>query len=400
MKYDFTTLPDRHGRDSIAVDGLGKGFAPDAPQPGFAAIPMWVADMNFVCLPTIQQAVIERVQHPAFGYFDPTPEYYGSIIRWQETRNDVTGLTAEAIGYENGVLGGVISALNCVCSRGDKVLVHSPTYIGFTRCLTDNGYDIVHSPLVQDENGIWRMDYADMEKHLAEEHIHAAILCSPHNPCGRVWERWELEKAMEVYAANDCFVLSDEIWSDLILPGYHHIPTLSVSDDARRRTAAFYAPSKTFSLAGLIGSYHIIPDPWLRDRVARQGDLSHYNSCNVLSLHALLGAYSDEGAQWLDELRPVLADNIRYACDFIAAHFPGVQVMQPQGTYMLFLDCAAWLQEHHMTLRELEERGARAGVIWQDGAAFAWPDSIRMNLALPHSRLVEAMERLRVHAFC
>ena len=108
MKYDFTTLPDRHGRDAIAVDGLGKGFAPDAPRPGFDAIPMWVADMNFVCLPTIQQAVIERVQHPAFGYFDPTPEYYDSIIRWQSVRNGVTGLTAEAIGYENGVLGGVI----------------------------------------------------------------------------------------------------------------------------------------------------------------------------------------------------------------------------------------------------------------------------------------------------
>ena len=104
MKYDFTTLPDRHGRDAIAVDGLGKGFAPDAPRPGFDAIPMWVADMNFVCLPTIQQAVIERVQHPAFGYFDPTPEYYDSIIRWQSVRNGVTGLTAEAIGYENGVL--------------------------------------------------------------------------------------------------------------------------------------------------------------------------------------------------------------------------------------------------------------------------------------------------------
>ena len=103
MKYDFTTLPDRHGRDAIAVDGLGKGFAPDAPRPGFDAIPMWVADMNFVCLPTIQQAVIERVQHPAFGYFDPTPEYYDSIIRWQSVRNSVTGLTAEAIGYENGV---------------------------------------------------------------------------------------------------------------------------------------------------------------------------------------------------------------------------------------------------------------------------------------------------------
>lgn len=135
-------------------------------------------------------------------HLDPTPEYYSSIIRWQETRNDVTGLTAEAIGYENGVLGGVISALNCVCSRGDKVLVHSPTYIGFTRCLTDNGYAIVHSPLVQDENGIWRMDYADMEKHLAEEHIHAAILCSPHNPCGRVWTKEELERIGRICNEN------------------------------------------------------------------------------------------------------------------------------------------------------------------------------------------------------
>ena len=287
MKYDFTTLPDRHGRDAIAVDGLGKGFAPDAPQPGFDAIPMWVADMNFVCLPTIQQAVIERVQHPAFGYFDPTPEYYSSIIRWQETRNDVTGLTAEAIGYENGVLGGVISALNCVCSRGDKVLVHSPTYIGFTRCLTDNGYDIVHSPLVQDENGIWRMDYADMEKHLAEEHIHAAILCSPHNPCGRVWERWELEKAMELYKKYNVYVVSDEIWSDIILSGHKHIPTQSISEDARMRTAALYAPSKTFNLAGLIGSYHIVYDPWWRDRIKKESSLCHYNSMNVLSMHAL-----------------------------------------------------------------------------------------------------------------
>ena len=342
MKYDFTTLPDRHGRDSIAVDGLGKGFAPDAPQPGFDAIPMWVADMNFVCLPTIQQAVIERVQHPAFGYFDPTPEYYGSIIRWQETRNDVTGLTAEAIGYENGVLGGVISALNCVCSRGDKVLVHSPTYIGFTRCLTDNGYDIVHSPLVQDENGVWRMDYADMEKHLAEEHIHAAILCSPHNPCGRVWERWELEKAMELYKKYNVYVVSDEIWSDIILSGHKHIPTQSISEDARMRTAALYAPSKTFNLAGLIGSYHIVYNPWWRDRIKKESSLCHYNSMNVLSMHALIGAYRPEGYEWADELCETLTGNVDFACDYIAKHFEGVHVTKPEGTYMLFVDCTDW----------------------------------------------------------
>ena len=313
----------------------------------------------------------------------------GEIVHFDGSPNeqDAAAVRVRRTGMEEFLRGGLPELR--IYGRAERKLLRAPDEIAAAAL----------SPLRRDENGVWRMDYEDMDRRLKEHSIRLAILCSPHNPSGRVWERWELEKAMEVYAANDCFVLSDEIWSDLILPGYHHIPTLSVSDDARRRTAAFYAPSKTFSLAGLIGSYHIIPDPWLRDRVTRQGDLSHYNSCNVLSLHALLGAYSDEGAQWLDELRPVLADNIRYACDFIAAHFPGVQVMQPQGTYMLFLDCAAWLQEHHMTLRELEERGARAGVIWQDGAAFAWPDSIRMNLALPHSRLVEAMERLRVHAF-
>ena len=399
MKYDFTTLPDRHGHDAIAVDGLGHGFAPDAPKPGFDAIPMWVADMNFVCLPTIQQAVIERVQHPAFGYFDPTPEYYNSIIRWQETRNGVTGLTAEAIGYENGVLGGVVSALNCVCSRGDKVLVHSPTYIGFTRCLKDNGYDIVHSPLVQDENGVWRMDYADMEKHLAEEHIHAAILCSPHNPCGRVWERWELEKAMELYKKYNVYVVSDEIWSDIILSGHKHIPTQSISEDARQRTAAMYAPSKTFNLAGLIGSYHIVYNPWWRDRIENESSLCHYNSMNVLSMHALIGAYKPEGYEWVDELCQTLTGNVDYACDYIAKHFDGVEVSKPEGTYMLFVDCTKWCGAHGKTIEEAEKACWNVGVAIQDGRMFHGPCSIRMNLAVPLSRVQEAFDRLDKHVF-
>ena len=253
MKYDFTSIMDRHGKDAIAVDGLGTGFAPAAPKEGFDAIPMWVADMNFPTVPTIQEAIIERTNHPAFGYFNPTDEYFDSIIRWQAKRNGVQGLTKECIGYENGVLGGVISALNCVCSKGDKILIHSPTYIGFTMSLKNNGYEAVHSPLVKDENGVWRMDFEDMEKHLKEEKIHAAIMCNPHNPCGRVWERWELEKAMELYKKYDVYVVSDEIWSDIILSGNKHIPTQSVSEDARQRTAAFYAPSKTFNLAGLVG---------------------------------------------------------------------------------------------------------------------------------------------------
>lgn len=334
MKYDFTSIIDRHGKDAIAVDGLGTrpGFSPELPKEGFDIIPMWVADMNFPTVPTIPEAIIKRAEHPAYGYFDPTEEYFNSIIKWHEIRNGVTDLKAEHIGYENGVLGGVISALNVLCSKGDNVLVHAPTYIGFTMSLTNNGYNMIHSSLVQDENGVWRMDYEDMEKKIVENKIHAAIMCNPHNPCGRVWERWELEKAMELYKKYDVYVVSDEIWSDLILDGHKHIPTQSVSEDARNRTVAVYAPSKTFNLAGLVGSYHIIYNRWLRERVRKESSLCHYNDMNVLSMHALIGAYKPEGYEWVDELCQVLTDNVDFACDYIKKHFEGVEASKPEGT--------------------------------------------------------------------
>ena len=397
MKYDFTSIMDRSGKDSIAVDQIP---IPGAQvKEGFDRIPMWVADMNFPTVPTVVEAMMGRVQHPAYGYFDPTKEYYDSIIRWQETRNGVTGLKPEHIGYENGVRGGVISALNVMCSKGDSVLLHSPTYIGFTMSLENNGYHIVHSPLVKDENGVWRMNFEDMEKKIAEKHIHAAVFCSPHNPCGRVWERWEIEKAMELYKKYDVFVISDEIWSDLILEGHKHIPTQSVSEDARNRTVAMYAPSKTFNLAGLVGSYHIIYNTWLRERVLKESSLSHYNAMNVLSMHALVGAYKPEGYEWLDELRQVLTGNVEFACRYIQDHFEGIEVSKPEGTYMLFLDCTKWCEKHGKTIDELQRAGVEVGVIWQDGRPFHGPCHIRMNLALPFSRVQEAFERLDRYVF-
>ncbi len=400
MKYDFTTIMDRRGHDALAVDSIGKiSFGPSAPDPGFTAIPMWVADMNFPTLPAIQEAIIKRVQHPAFGYFEISDAYYDGIIRWQRSRNGVTGLTKEAIGYENGVLGGVISALNVLCSRGDSVLLHSPTYIGFTFSLTSNGYRIVHSPLKRDENGVWRMDFADMEAKIKKNNIHAAVFCSPHNPCGRVWEKWELEEAYRIFEKYDVTVISDEIWSDIILSGHRHIPSQSINDYAKMNTVSLYAPSKTFNLAGLIGSYPIIYDKRLRDRVLKESSLSHYNEMNVLSMHALIGAYTDEGQLWVDELREVLTQNVDYAVDFIRTNFEGVTVQKPEGTYMLFADCGEWLKAHGKTLRELEEMCWRVGVALQDGAMFGGPTSVRINLALPLSRVREAMERLKKYVF-
>ena len=401
MKYDFTSIIERKGHDAIALDALGTlpGFAPGLPKEGFDPIPMWVADMNFPACPSITEAVAQRVGHPAFGYFNPRKEYFEEIIRWQETRNHVTGLTSECIGYENGVLGGVISALNVFCSRGDKVLVHSPTYIGFTMSLHNNGYEIVHSPLYVDEGGVWRMDYADMEKKLREGKIHAAILCSPHNPTGRVWEREELEQAMELFRKYDVYVVADEIWSDLILTGYEHIPVQSVSEDARMRTAAFYAPSKTFNLAGLVGSYHIIYNPWMRERILKESSLSHYNQMNVLSMYALIGAYGPEGYEWVDELNQVLTENVSFACRFIEDYFPGVRVSRPQGTYMLFADCSEWCREHGKTIEDVEQACWDVGVAVQDGQMFHGPCHLRINLALPLSRVEEAFDRMKKYVF-
>lgn len=401
MKYDFTSIIDRRGWDAIAVDSVynDSDFGPDAPKEGFDVIPMWVADMNFPALPTIQEAIHQRVDHPAYGYFSPRKEYTNSIISWQEQRNGVTGLKAEHIGYENGVLGGVLSVLGVICSKGDNVLVHAPTYIGFTSSLENNGYHIVHSHLVKDEENIWRMDFEDMEKKIKENHIHAAIFCSPHNPCGRVWERWEIEKAMEIYKKYDVFVVSDEIWSDLIMPGYKHIPTQSISEDAKSRTAAMYAPSKTFNLAGLVGSYHIIYNSWLRERVEKESSLSHYNEMNVLSMYALMGAYREEGHVWVDELCQVLSENIAYACNFIKEHFPEVKVARPQGTYMLFLDCSRWCETYGKTLDEVLKAGWDVGVVWQDGRPFHGCCHIRMNLALPLTRVQEAFARLKNYVF-
>lgn len=399
MKYDFTTIIDRRGKDAIAVEALGSGWAPPAPKEGFDAIPMWVADMNFATVPTITEAIIERAKHPLFGYFNPSEAYFDSIIKWQETRNGVTGLLKEHIGYENGVLGGVISAVTSFAAPGDAVLLHSPTYIGFTNCLTDNGFKIIHSPLVKDEQGVWRMDYADMDAKIREYNIHVAIFCNPHNPCGRVWEREEMERAMEVYKANDCIVISDEIWSDIILNGHKHIPMQSVSEEARSRTIAFYAPSKTFNLAGLVGSYHIIYNKYLRDRVVSKSAKPHYNSMNVLSMHALIGAYKPEGYEWVDELCQVLSDNVNYACDYIREHFEGVEVFKPQGTYMLFLDCTKWCEAHGKTIDEVEQAGWDVGVTWQDGRMFHGPCAIRVNLALPFEKVKEAMERMHKYVF-
>ena len=396
MTYDFSSIVSREGINANAMNNPIKG---STVKEGFTKIPMHVADMNYATVPTIMEEIKARLENPTFGYFGTDDKYYDSIIDWHKKRNGIDFMEKEHIGYENGVLGGVLSAMGVFASKGDKVLVHCPTYVGFTFVLKANGYDIIHSQLVKDEEGIWRMDYEDMDKKLKEHNIHVAIFCSPHNPCGRVWEKWEIEKAMEVYKNNDCYVISDEIWSDIILYGNKHIPTQSVSEDAKMRTVAMYAPSKTFNLAGLQGAYHVIYNKWIRDRVMKESSLTHYNSMNVLSMHALIGAYKPEGHVWVDELRETIGKNVDYAYDYFTTKVEGISGMKPQGTYMLYLDLEEYCKKTGKTLDEVLIAGADHGVLWQDGRPFHRPYAIRLNLAVPFCMLEDAIARLDKYVF-
>ena len=403
MEFDFDTYLDRHGMDALAVDPpesspYRKGISL---KHGIEKhIPMWIADMNFQTCPTITESIRARLEHPLFGYFEPSREYYDSIAYWHRTHNGMAEITEKNIGYENGVLGGVSSALSVLAGENRNVLVHSPTYIGFTHVLENNSYNVFHSPLVKDDSGVWRMDYADMEEKIRGNDIRVAIFCSPHNPSGRVWERGEIEQAMAVFERNNVSVISDEIWSDIILFDNRHIPTQSVSEYAKNSTIALYAPSKTFNLAGLIGSYHIIYNPELKAKMDKQASYSHYNSMNVLSMHALIGAYSETGTKWVKELNSTLSKNVDYAYDIFTTKINGVSVFKPQGTYMLYLDFSEWLKEHSLTISELLKMGYEIGVDWQNGEAFLNRNTIRMNLALPFGVLQEALDRLIKFIFC
>ncbi len=410
--YDFTSIMDRKGKDAYAVDGVGKNrwqTEPAAPRDGFDFIPMWVADMNFPTCPAVTDAIIERAEHPAFGYFEISDSYYDSIIHWRRGLSSDpdpalfvphAGLKKEHIGYENGVHGFITSAVRVLSEPGENILLHSPSYVGFRSDTLRQGRKCIFSPLVRDDQGIWRMDLKDMERKIEEYKIRLMIFCSPQNPVGRVWERSELEAMMELMEKHGVTVISDEIWADIVFRGHRHIPLQDISPYAREHVLAAYAPSKTFNIAGLIGSYHIIYNDELRKKVTEEGELTNYNEINVLSMHALIGGYSEEGREWLAELNRALEENGSFALDFMKKNLPFLHASRPQGTYMMWLDLSEYMKSSGRTQAEILSAGWDVGIGWQSGVLFEGPSCIRLNLASPLSRIREAFERMQRYVFC
>ena len=391
MKYNFDEVIDRKGTHAVKVERLPKGADKDS-------LSLWIADMDFACAEPILKALHERIDRKIFGYtmYD-ADECMDAVTGWMKKRYGWNE-SRENLFFCPGIVAAYAALINLLTEPGDGIVLQRPIYYPFTNKANSNGRVPVDNALIY-ENGAYRIDFEDLDKKMADPSNKVLVVCSPHNPTGRVWEREEIEKAMEIYKANECVVISDEIWSDLTLPGFKHIPTQSVSKDARERTIALYAPSKTFNLAGLVGSYHIIYNRMLRDRVEKASSLSHYNSPNVLSVHALIGAYRPEGYQWVDELREVLKSNADYAYNYILEHFKGVKLSKPEGTYMLYLDCEEWCKEHDTDMDTLLKAGVAVGVIWQDGRPFHRPYAIRLNLALPHVLVKEAFDRMDKYVF-
>ena len=403
MTYNFDEIIDRRNTNSENVEGWRPYIFHCGPERVFPYkdeefIRMWVADMEFAVAPEILQAITDRVDRRILGYtlvYDKG--YYEALRAWCESRYGWS-FPKEQLTFSPGVIPALYQLTeDLVKPLNGKVLTMTPAYGFFLHACEYNGVELVTSPL-REENGRFSVDWEDLEAKAADPDVKLLMLCNPHNPTGRIWTEDELRRAGEIMRKYNLWVVSDEIHCDLIRTGLRHTPLGKIMPDYDRLITCMSA-SKTFNLAGLVGSYSIIYNSWLRDRVRKEASLSHYNEQNMLSMYALIGAYQPEGYEWLEELRQVLRGNVDYACDFIRENFPGVHFSKPQGTYMLFVDCTDWCAAHDKTIDDVEQACWDVGVAIQDGRMFHGSCHIRMNLALPLSRVQEAFHRMDRYVF-
>ena len=388
MKYDFNKVYDRSGTGSIKWDGYpGKSAHP-------APLPMWIADMDIATPDFVVDAMKKRLEHPVFGYFQPDERFFDSIIRWHKNRYGVESLEKEQISYQHSVLGALSTAVEILTEKGEGLLVQTPGYAKFQEIIEMRGRRVVKNPLIWDGQ-TYRLDFQDMERKIVEEHIRAAVFCSPHNPTGRVWTREELERFTEICLRHGVTIIADEIWADFTR-GSRHIPLHTISEEVRQNTISFYSPTKTFNLAGLVISYAVISNEKLRERFQIQSDLSHYNNCNVLSMEASVAAYS-QGDAWVDELNAHIGRNTEYVYRFVQEQMPGVRTSKAEGTYLMWLDFSALGMTADEVVRCCTDE---AGVLLNDGRSCVDNGDccMRMNVAAPEAYVAEAMNRLK-HAF-
>lgn len=386
MKYNFDEVIDRKNTDSMkwSASYLEQHFG------SADCVPLWVADMDFRTAQPVIDAVTERAGHGIYGYALAGDEFYEAVIKWQKRRNGWE-VKKEWIVFSPGVVPALWHIVRTFCSPGEKVILQSPVYYPFYKVIEDNGCQVINNRLINN-GGRYEMNFEELERQAEDSSVKMMILCSPHNPVGRVWTKEELRRVSEICFANDVLLVSDEIHSDLVFRPNVHTPAASLSEELMMNTITCMAPSKTFNLAGVQVSDVIVPDRRLRRKLA--GSLKSAGVMpNVFGLAAQTAAYN-EGEEWLEQLLEYLAGNLDVMENFITSELPEVKSRRPEGTYLAWLDFSGY----GFTTEELQNRMKnKAGVALDDGYIFGdgGEPCQRINFACPRSVLIKAMERLR-----
>jgi cysteine-S-conjugate beta-lyase len=383
MKYNFDEELHREGTGCIKYDARKAYFGTEN------LIPLWVADMDFRSPGFIAEAIIKRTQHEVFGYFLKTESYFQAIIDWMSTRHK-WDIQKDWILFAPGVVPAINMAVLAYTQPGDKIILQPPVYFPFFTAIKNHGREISYNQL-KEANGRYSMDFEQLES-IIDARTKLLILCSPHNPVGRVWQREEHLRLAEICLKHDILILSDEIHADLTFNGFRHIATASLSDAIAERTISFIAPSKTFNLAGLATSNLIIPNKNLRDQYSKLQDNLHIASGNIFGILATEEAYR-YGLDWLNQLMEYLQVNLDFLMEFIQEKLPQIKVIRPEATYLVWLD----FRELGLSQQELKEfliQSARLGL--NDGTTFGAGGEgyMRINIACRKTLLIEALERL------
>ena len=386
MKYNFDEIVDRRGTDCLKYDfGMKRKGRDDL-------LPMWVADMDFRLPEKILAELHKRVDHGIFGYTDPLDDYFDALNHWYSTRYGFT-VDPEWVTLGACLVYAIHVSIQAFTAPGDSVMVMQPVYYPFSEAVRSNGRKLVNCQL-RYEDGRYSIDFEALERKLREEKVKALIFCSPHNPVGRVWTEEEVVKVADLCLANDVILMVDEIHSDFVFPGHSFFSCMRLDEKYRKNLAFYSSPGKTFNIAGLQSASIIIPDETLRAKYRQANRAAGYSQANVMGQAGLIACYN-LGADWVDELVAYIYGNVQYAKAFIAENLPRARVVDPEGTYLLWVDFSGY----GISSEELEHRILDKAKLWLDAGAIFGPETAlfeRFNLAAPRSVVEEAMRRLKL----
>lgn len=385
MNYHFETVVDRRGSDCLKYDfAVERGLPADV-------LPLWVADMDFPAPQCVRDVLHRSVEHGIFGYSDTKEDYDQAVTGWFARRFHWQA-QPEWLVKTPGVVFALAMAIRAVTQPGDGVLIQPPVYYPFFHVIQNNGRKLVENPLVY-ANGRYTMDFADLERKIVEHKIGLLLLCSPHNPVGRVWTPEELQQLGAICEKYGVTVVSDEIHCDFAFPEHPHTPFAAACPTLAEQAIVCTAPSKSFNLAGLQVSNIFIPGQELRDRFRREVSRAGYSQLNMLGIVACKTAYQ-QGEDWLDAVKTYMRGNLAYLRDYLKAHLSQIRLVEPEGTYLAWLDCSG-LGLDRQQLNDLVIHRAK---LWLDAGHIFGEQADqfqRMVLACPQSTLQQALEQLK-----